>query len=152
MLKTAEVSTAIPESRRTVWAVRSFRFLVRYVRSKKRLRLLVVLGSPMLADVIQVDRELGGIQWSPFAEVFTGCDDLEPRFELRHTCCPLLKRALSCCFGLSLRAPSSVRRIFLSESKLSTHRSIRSRILAPVRWKPSCRATETASCVWSVTP
>ena len=36
MLNTADVSTWMPESRRTTWADKSKRFLVRYVRSKNR--------------------------------------------------------------------------------------------------------------------
>jgi hypothetical protein len=34
--------------------------------------------------MIQVDGELGRIEWSPFPQVFTRRDDVEPGFEFRH--------------------------------------------------------------------
>src|SRR6266567_2760610 len=51
---------------------------------EEALRVLVVLGGSPLADVVQVDGELGGVERLAFAEVFAGLDHVEPRLELRH--------------------------------------------------------------------
>src|SRR5579859_5114503 len=52
------------------------------MRALKKARWLLIIGrSPALANMIQMNSKLGGVERSPFAKVFPGSDDLVPRFE-----------------------------------------------------------------------
>src|SRR5262245_50247706 len=56
----------------------------RYERAvEEPLRVLVVVRRPTVANVVEVDGELGSVQRSPVPQILSGSDDLVPGFE-RH--------------------------------------------------------------------
>ena len=75
MLKTAEVSVLTPDSRRTDLGGQ-VRQVLRQVRPlEEPLGLLVVRRGAAVADLVEVDGELGGVQRPALAQVFAGRHD-----------------------------------------------------------------------------
>ena len=60
---------------------RAERFFVRYGASEEAVGLLVVGRGAVVADVVQVDGEFGGVERFAFAEILAGRDDFVPGFE-----------------------------------------------------------------------